>query len=646
MFIDVTSAPYNAAGDGSTDDRTAFVAADGVGGTLYVPRGSYRIAANLSLGSDVRFEEGATLLPDAGVTVTLAGSLDAGPFPVFDLGNTGSVVISAAVERAIPQWWGAAATGAGNDGAAIQAAIDSVQSAGGGIVYFPPGTYRVDTTSISVPADVTLAGAGYASFIDFYPPAASPSVATPAVLLSGATHAAVRRLRIRNRGGHAVNRVAVTLISGAGNSQCVHVLNSDYCTVEGCTLEWGGVGISVENTTDAGTYVWSTNRYNTILDNVCIEQGGSGIQLAHTLGAICLGNSVKNVSGEGYKIRNLNRSATIDGNYSEGNGRDGYDFYDGLLESTVTGNVARDNSGGGFELKGTLGGSFGGPDYVWRDNTFAANVASANTLSGFTFTSVRNSTVSGCEAVGNATHGFIVNSVQMCTFNGCVASKNTQHGFWVTGGTGRTSLVGCAAFDNSWVDGTTQNGTYNGFDVESTSAVTLVSPRTNNNPNAGIRGGQGYGVKFAGTGSFIFSADFSGANVTGGISGATGNFVYAVRTHAGTQAGCYSEGADGTTPVSVVAPRQRFPWVTLAANSSVPSVSAGNAFVTANTSPRTITNFTSGADGQRITVKAGDPNTTLANNATIATRTGANRLLASGDVVELILDGSVWREMS
>jgi hypothetical protein len=220
-----------------------------------------------------------------------------------------------------------------------------------------------------------------------------------------------------------------------------------------------------------------------------------------------------------------------------------------------------------------------------------------------------------------------------------------RHGFEVTGGTGRTSLVGCAAFDNSWDNGVNQNGTYHGFAVASGSAVTLVNPRTNNSPSNWLRGGQGYGIHFGGTGSFVFSVDLSTANFTGGIYGAAGNYVFDVRTHAGTLAGCYSEGTDGTTPVSVVGPRQRFVWVTLAANSSVPSVVGGNAFKTANTSARTITNFTNGADGQRITVKADDAFTTLANNTTIATANGANRLLVQNEVVELILDGTVWREL-
>ena len=60
-------------------------------------------------------------------------------------------------------------------------------------------------------------------------------------------------------------------------------------------------------------------------------------------------------------------------NISEENGRDGFDFYDGLLESTVTGNVARQNHLQGFDIKGNFDAE--AQEYPSRENTFAGNVA-------------------------------------------------------------------------------------------------------------------------------------------------------------------------------------------------------------------------------------------------------------------------------
>jgi hypothetical protein len=55
--------------------------------------------------------------------------------------------------------YGAVGDAVANDTAAIQAAIDAANTAGGGVVFFPKGTYRV-TALITVKAGVSLLGAG------------------------------------------------------------------------------------------------------------------------------------------------------------------------------------------------------------------------------------------------------------------------------------------------------------------------------------------------------------------------------------------------------------------------------------------------------------------------------------------------------
>jgi hypothetical protein len=52
--------------------------------------------------------------------------------------------------------YGAVGNGTTNETAAIQSAIDAVKTAGGGVVYFPNGTYKA--TSIQLPAGVVLLG--------------------------------------------------------------------------------------------------------------------------------------------------------------------------------------------------------------------------------------------------------------------------------------------------------------------------------------------------------------------------------------------------------------------------------------------------------------------------------------------------------
>ena len=57
----------------------------------------------------------------------------------------------------------------------------------------------------------------------------------------------------------------------------------------------------------------------------------------------------------------------------------------------------------------------------------------------------------------------------------------------------------------------------------------------------------------------------------------------------------------------------------------------------------TVTNFKDGASGQLLRV-LGDGTTTIANNATIKTNTGANKLLAANKIYTFSLINNVWYE--
>ncbi|HEU4559580.1 MAG TPA: glycosyl hydrolase family 28-related protein, partial [Longimicrobium sp.] len=168
MYLDVSAAPYSANKTGTADARAAFASADAAGGTLYVPRGTYRIDSNLTLSSDVHFEEGAVIRPNANVTVTLNGTLDAGAFQAFDIKTfTGAKVVLGKAERLLPQWWGATGNGSTDDYAPIAAALASAakstqygSGARGAILFFPPGIYRVTKPLDLTPFQMNLLGSG------------------------------------------------------------------------------------------------------------------------------------------------------------------------------------------------------------------------------------------------------------------------------------------------------------------------------------------------------------------------------------------------------------------------------------------------------------------------------------------------------
>ena len=75
----------------------------------------------------------------------------------------------------------AAGNGTTDDAAAINAAITTANAAGGGVVYFPTGTYITNSASISVKANVVLKGDGQTLSIL----KSTPSSATSIVVMSG-----------------------------------------------------------------------------------------------------------------------------------------------------------------------------------------------------------------------------------------------------------------------------------------------------------------------------------------------------------------------------------------------------------------------------------------------------------------------------
>lgn len=99
-----------ATGDGVTNDRTALnnSQSDYAGKTLWFPPGTYLVNSNLTLaGVDLAFAKGAKLKPASGVTITINGSIKAGPYQICDLSAGGHVDLRGADVAAAPiEWYG------------------------------------------------------------------------------------------------------------------------------------------------------------------------------------------------------------------------------------------------------------------------------------------------------------------------------------------------------------------------------------------------------------------------------------------------------------------------------------------------------------------------------------------------------------
>ncbi len=78
---------------------------------------------------------------------------------------------------------------------------------------------------------------------------------------------------------------------------------------------------------------------------------------------------------------------------------------------------------------------------------------------------------------------------------------------------------------------------------------------------------------------------------------------------------------------------------------ATPSVYGASTWKAPNTVPTSITGFSDGLAGQRISVWATTANTTIVNSATLRTKSGANVVMTATQVMEFITyDGVEWRE--
>ncbi|MFD2328455.1 hypothetical protein ACFSR7_04280 [Cohnella sp. GCM10020058] len=116
MADSLSAQSFGASGNGTKDDsealsqavQTAIVSSDtGGGNTVTLGPGVYRISSDIVLPASLtyRFADGAMLAPDAGVTVTVLGSIEAGMSAVF--GGSGSYKGPMAAPVVLPQWFGA-----------------------------------------------------------------------------------------------------------------------------------------------------------------------------------------------------------------------------------------------------------------------------------------------------------------------------------------------------------------------------------------------------------------------------------------------------------------------------------------------------------------------------------------------------------
>jgi len=157
---------YGADPTGAADSSTAIHNAGLANSVAFAYPGTYKVASNITHTAPVVMYAGAVVTPSASVTVTFAGTIQAGPYQIFNIAASGSFIQLPQELSTVPaEWWGAQAypSSAVNCDVAINAAITSLAStvagAYGGTVTLERGDFFI-TNTIVMSDNIAIEGKG------------------------------------------------------------------------------------------------------------------------------------------------------------------------------------------------------------------------------------------------------------------------------------------------------------------------------------------------------------------------------------------------------------------------------------------------------------------------------------------------------
>jgi hypothetical protein len=271
-LVTPTQAPYNAPTDGTTDATAAILAAAaavGTSGRLWFGPGRYRITGNPVLTCATGWSPLAIVVPDAGATLTIGGTMDASPTQHFDLSAGGLVLFAVGMTNPImPQWWGATFTASGDDSVALQRWLTAALTVNSESKFPASGIANLTApVSVAGPFYGALTGSGF-SFIRWL---GAPTATMLKITASGATP--IQRLILKGlwlKNNNPATAGVVGLELGEPNGQ------NSMATVQDSVFQY---------MSDAGARVQSEFDQILWLNNLFI-QGAKGIHLKSNPGFV------------------------------------------------------------------------------------------------------------------------------------------------------------------------------------------------------------------------------------------------------------------------------------------------------------------------------------------------------------------------
>lgn len=187
---------------------TLALAVTGVGSNrcTIVVRKDITMAANATLPSTALLRvENKAQITTTGYTLTLNGGIDCGRWQCF--AGTGTVAFAAgSMPEVLPEWWGANADGSTDSITPIQAALEVLKAAGGGLLKLGAGDYR-HSVPIKTYEDIRILGAGEgATFLT--------KTGTGTITLTGADATAANATLVC-LGSSALNNGTSSLVNGS-----------------------------------------------------------------------------------------------------------------------------------------------------------------------------------------------------------------------------------------------------------------------------------------------------------------------------------------------------------------------------------------------------------------------------------------------